>query len=112
MDIETKIALGFLFAFVAGLIAGWYATWQTYHQDKKRHEASKEGLQCTLDRKPILPPPPTREAVLNKIIKDLNLIPVDEYFISFGGNVFIKKPSNQPTEEGNNDKTRTNSKES
>lgn len=24
MDIETKIALGFLICFVAGLIVGWY----------------------------------------------------------------------------------------
>lgn len=45
MDIETKIALGFLITFVAGLLIGWYVTWQTYHQDKKRHEAFKEGLQ-------------------------------------------------------------------
>ena len=99
MDIETKIALGFLICFVAGLIVGWYATWQTYHQDKKRHEAFKEGLQFALDKKSVLPPPPTKDAVLCKIIKDLNLIPVDEYFIRYGGNVFIKKPSNQPTEE-------------
>ena len=34
MDIETKIALGFLFAFAAGIVIGWYATWQTYHQNK------------------------------------------------------------------------------
>jgi hypothetical protein len=51
MDIETKIALGFLICFVAGLIGGWYATWQTYHQDKKRQEAFNEGLQFALDKK-------------------------------------------------------------
>ena len=38
MDIETKIALGFLFTFVAGLIIGWYATWQTYHPHKSTEE--------------------------------------------------------------------------
>lgn len=99
MDIETKIALGFLICFVAGLLIGWYATWQTYHQEKKRHEAFKEGLQFALDKKSVLPPPPTKDAVLCKIIRDLNLIPVDEYFIRFGGDMFIKTPSNQPTEK-------------
>ena len=98
MDIETKIALGFLFAFAAGIVIGWYATWQTYYQERKKHEAFKEGLQLALDKKTILPPPPTRDAVLCKIIRDINLIPVDEYFIRYGGCVFIKKPSNQPTE--------------
>jgi hypothetical protein len=99
MDIETKIALGFLICFVAGLIGGWYAIWQTYHQDKKRQEAFNEGLQFALDKKRTLPPPPTKDAVLCKIIRDLNLIPVDEYFIRFGGDMFIKTPSNQPTED-------------
>ena len=103
MDIETKIALGFMFTFVGGLLIGWYVTWQTYHQDKKRHEAFKEGLQFALDKKSVLPPPPTRDAIMNKVIKDLNLIPADEYFIRYGGSVFIKKPSNQPNEEGNNE---------
>ena len=101
MDIETKIALGFLICFVAGLILGWYATWQTYHQEKKRHEAFKEGLGFALNQKPILPPPPTKDAVLCKIIKDLNLIPADEYFIRYGGNVFVKKPSNETTNDEN-----------
>ena len=31
MDIETKIALGFLICFVAGLFIGY---WQKYHQEK------------------------------------------------------------------------------
>ena len=99
MDIETKIALGFLFTFAAGIVIGWYATWQTYYQERKRHEAFKEGLELALDKKTILPPPPTKDAVLCKIIRDLNLIPVDEYFIRYGGNAFVKKPFNQPTEE-------------
>ena len=64
MDIETKISLGFLITFVAGLIVGWYATWQSYHQDKKRHEAFKEGLQFALDKKSVLPTPPTRDAIM------------------------------------------------
>ena len=99
MDIETKIALGFLFTFVAGLIVGWYATWQTYHQDKKRHEAFKEGLAFALDKKSVLPPPPTKDAIMNKVIKDLNLIQAEEYFIKFDGDLFIKKPSTEPKTE-------------
>ena len=99
MDIETKIALGFLLTFVAGLIVGWYATWQTYHQDKKRHEAFKEGLQFALDKKSVLPPPPTRDAIMNKVIKDLNLIQAEEYYIKFDGDLFIKKPSTEPKTE-------------
>ena len=99
MDIETKIALGFLICFVAGLIVGWYATWQTYHQDKKRHEAFKEGLQFALDKKSVLPPPPTRDAIMNKVIKDLNLIKAEEYFIKYDGDLFIKKPSTEPKTE-------------
>ena len=102
MDIETKIALGFLICFVAGLIGGWYATWQTYHQDKKRQEAFNEGLQFALDKKRTLPPPPTRDAIMNKVIKDLNLIQAEEYYIKFDGDLFIKKPSTEPkTEEEN-----------
>ena len=99
MDIETKIALGFLFTFVAGLIVGWYATWQTYHQDKKRHEAFNEGLQFALDKKSVLPPPPTRDAIMIKVIKDLNLIQAEEYYIKYDGDLFIKKPSTEPKTE-------------
>ena len=44
MDIETKIALGFLFAFVIGLLIGWYVTWHKYHQEDEKRKAVERAI--------------------------------------------------------------------
>jgi len=44
MDIETKIALCFLICFVAGLLIGWYVTWQTYHQEDEKRKAVANAI--------------------------------------------------------------------
>ena len=95
MDIETKIALGLLFAFVAGLLIGWYATWQTYHQEDEKRKAVANAI----NHEKIKTPPKTEWEEFIDILSDLNKADVDEYRIVYGDNLYILKPSNQPIEE-------------
>lgn len=99
MDIETKIQLGFLICFVAGLIVGWYATWQKYHQEEERRKAIKGYLA----HEKIKTPPKTEWEEFIDIIAKLNNTDVDEYRIVYGDDVFVMTSKMEPkTEEEKN----------
>lgn len=95
MDIETKIALGFLFAFVAGLLIGWYVTWQKYHQEDEKRKAVANAI----NRERIKTPPKTEWEESIDIIAKLNNTDVDEYRIVYGDTVYIMESSTEPKTE-------------
>lgn len=84
MDIETKIALGFLFTFVAGLIVGWYATWQKYHQEDEKRKAVANAI----NHEKIKTPPKTKLEEFVDVLSRLNKTGADEYRIVYDDCVF------------------------
>ena len=97
MDIETKIALGFLICFVAGLIVGWYVTWQKYHQEEEKRKAVANAI----NHEKIKTPPKTEWEEFIDIIAKLNNTDVDEYRIVYGDDVFVMTSQIKPTKEEN-----------
>ena len=85
MEIETKIALGFLICFVAGLILGWYVTWQKYHQEEEKRRA----VANSIIHEKVKTPPKTEWEEFIDIIAKLNNTDVDEYRIVYGDDVFV-----------------------
>jgi hypothetical protein len=95
MDIETKIALGFLICFVAGLIMGWLVTWQKYHQEEEKRKA----VENAINHERIKTPPKTEWDELVDVLSKLNKADVDEYRIVYGDTVFIMESSTEPKTE-------------
>lgn len=95
MDIETKIALGFLICFVAGLILGWYVTWQKYHQEEEKRKAVANAII----HEKVKTPPKTEWEEFIDIIAKLNNTDVDEYRIVYGDDVFVMTSQIKPTKE-------------
>ena len=95
MDIETKIELGFLFTFVAGMLIGWYITWEKYHQEEEKRKAIKGYL----DHEKIKAPPKTEWEEFIDIIAKLNNTDVDEYRIVYGDDVFVMTSKMEPKKE-------------
>ena len=94
-DIETDFMLGCMICFVAGLLIGWYVTWQIYHQEDEKRKAVANAI----NREKIKASPKTKWDEFIDILSDLNKADVDEYRIVYGDNLYILKPSNQPTDE-------------
>jgi hypothetical protein len=92
MDIESKIMLGFLFAFIAGIFIGWYVTWQKYHQEEEKRQA----VAAHIAHEKIMTPPMTEREKFFNLIKQLNNIDVNEFRIVYGDEVFVMNPSNKP----------------
>lgn len=90
MDIETKIALGFLFTFVAGLFIGWQ-----YHQEEEKCKA----VENAINHERIKTPPKTEWDELVDVLSRLNKADVDEYRIVYGDTVFIMESSTEPKTE-------------
>lgn len=97
MDIETKIALGFLFCFVAGLFIGWLVTWQKYHQEEEKRKA----ITGYINHEKIKTPPKTEWEEFIDIIAKLNNTDVDEYCIVYGDDVFVMTSKMEPKKEEN-----------
>ena len=98
MDIETKIALGFLFTFVAGMLIGWYATWQKYHQEEEKRKAVANAIK----HEKIMFSPKTELEEFFDVLSKLNLTGVDEYRIVYDDCVYSMTSSEEPkTEEEN-----------
>jgi hypothetical protein len=95
MDIETKIALGFLICFVAGLFIGWYVTWQKYHQEEEKRKAVANAI----NHERIKTPPKTEWDEFIDIIAKLNNTDVDEYRIVYGDDVFVMTSKMEPKTE-------------
>ena len=95
MDIETKIMLGFLFAFLSGLFIGWYVTWQKYHQEEEKRKAIKAHIA----HEKIKTPPKTEWEEVIDVIAKLNNTNVDEYRIVYGETEFIMTPQTKQTED-------------
>lgn len=95
MDIETKIALGFLICFVAGLFIGWLVTWQKYHQEDEKRRAVANAI----NREKIKTPPKTEWEEFIDIIAKLNNTDVDEYRIVYGDDVFVMTSKIEPKKE-------------
>lgn len=95
MDIETKIALGCLICFVAGLFIGWFATWQKYHQEEEKRKA----IRGYIAHENIKTPPKTEWEEFIDIIAKLNNTDVDEYRIVYGDDVFVMTSQIKPTKE-------------
>ncbi len=94
MDIESKIMLGFLFAFIAGIFIGWYVTWQKYHQEEEKRQA----VAAHIAHEKIMKPPMTEREKFFDLISQLNYIDVNEFRIVYGDDVFVMNPSNKPTD--------------
>lgn len=94
MEIETKIALGFLFTFVAGLITGWYVTWQKYHQEEEKRRAVANAI----NHERVKTPPKTAFDRFVEILANLNKTGIDEYRIVYDDCVFIMTTSEEPKE--------------
>lgn len=95
MDIETKIALGFLFTFVAGLIVGWYATWQKYHQEEEKRKA----VENAINHERVRTPPKIGFDRFVEILANLNRTGVDEYRIVYDDCVYTMTSSEEPKTE-------------
>ena len=95
MDIETKIALGFLICFVAGLFIGWYVTWDKYHQEEEKRKAVANAI----NHEKVRTPPKTEWEEFIDIIAKLNNTDVDEYRIVYGDNVFVMTSKMEPKTE-------------
>lgn len=95
MDIETKIALGFLICFVAGLFIGWYVTWDKYHQEEEKRKAVANAI----NHEKIKTPPKTEWEEFIDIIAKLNNTDVDEYRIVYGDDVFVMTSKMEPKTE-------------
>lgn len=95
MDIETKIALGFLFAFVIGLLIGWYVTWRKYHQEDEKRKA----VASAINHEKIKTPPKTEWEEFIDILSDLNKADVDEYRIVYDDCVYSMTSSEEPKTE-------------
>ena len=95
MDIETKIALGFLFTFVAGLLIGWYVTWQKYHQEDEKRKAVANAI----NHERIKTPPKTEWEVFVDVLSRLNKTGADEYRIVYDDCVYSMTSSEEPTKE-------------
>lgn len=96
MDIETNILLGFLLAFFAGLIVGWSATWQKYHQEEEKRKAVANAINHEKTKNP----PKTEWEKFIDILSDLNNADVDEYRIVYGDTVYIMESSTEPKTDG------------
>jgi len=94
MDIESKIMLGFLFAFIAGIFIGWYVTWQKYHQEEEKRQA----IAAHIAHEKIMTPPMTEREKFIDFLQQLNNSDVDEYRIVYGDDVFVMNPSTKPTD--------------
>lgn len=94
MDIETIIALGFLFIFVAGILIGWYVTYQKFHQE----EVKRKTIKDYINHVKIKTPPKTEKEEFIDLIAKLNNSFVDEYRIVYGGDVFIFTSQAKQTE--------------
>ena len=95
MDIETKIALGFLICFVAGLFIGWYVTWDKYHQEEEKRKAVANAI----NHEKVRTPPKTEWEEFIDIIAKLNNTDVDEYRIVYGDDVFVMTSKMEPKTE-------------
>ena len=95
MDIETKIALGFLICFVAGLFIGWLVTWQKYHQEEEKCKAVANAI----NHEKVRTPPKTEWEEFIDIIAKLNNTDVDEYRIVYGDDVFVMTSKMEPKKE-------------
>ena len=95
MDIETKIALGFLICFVAGLFIGWLVTWQKYNQEEEKRKA----VENAINHEKVRTPPKTEWEEFIDIIAKLNNTDVDEYRIVYGDDVFVMTSKMEPKKE-------------
>ena len=95
MDIETKIALGFLFTFVAGLFIGWLVTWQKYHQEEEKRKA----VENAINHEKVRTPPKTGWEVFVDVLSSLNKTGVDEYRIVYDDLVYTMTSSEEPKTE-------------
>ena len=95
MEIETKIALGFLITFVAGLILGWYVTWQKYHQEDEKRKAVANAI----NHEKIKTPPKTEWEEFVDVLSRLNKTGVDEYRIVYDDCVYSMTSSEEPPTE-------------
>ena len=66
MDIESKIMLGFLFAFIAGIFIGWYVTWQAYRLEEEKRQANADYWKKKR-KKAKRPPTMSRERIAEKL---------------------------------------------
>ena len=95
MDIETKIALGFLICFVVGLFIGWYVTWDKYLQEEEK----RKSVANAINHEKIRTPPKTEWEEFIDIIAKLNNTDVDEYRIVYGDDVFVMTSKMEPKTE-------------
>lgn len=95
MDIETKIALGFLIAFLAGLFIGWYVTCQKYEQEEEKRKAVANAI----NHERLKTPPNGRWEVFVDVLSKLNLPGVDEYRIVYDDCVYSKTLLEEPKTE-------------
>lgn len=95
MDIETKIALGFLICFVAGLLIGCHVTWYKYHQEDEKRKAVANAINHEKTKTP----PKTEWEKFIDILSNLNKADVDEYRIVYGDTVYIMESSTEPKTE-------------
>lgn len=95
MDIETYIMLGCLICFAAGLLIGWYVTWQIYHLEEEKRKA----VTGYINHEKAKAPPKTEWEEFIDILAKLNNTNVDEYRIVYGDDVFVMTPQIKPTEE-------------
>ena len=95
MDIESKIMLGYLFAFIAGIFIGWYVTWFKYHQE----EVKRQAVEAHIAHEKIMKPPRTEREKFIDLLQQLSNSDVDEYCIFYGDDVFaMNKSTNRPME--------------
>lgn len=99
MDLETKLALGYLLVFVMGMLIGWYSAWKKYHQEEEKRKAVDAYKNAIKTRNP----PPSYDDRLRNIIHELNHLRVDEYRILDGNKLFVFKNTNtEENETGEN----------
>ena len=95
MDIETYTMLGCLICFVAGLLIGWYVTWQAYRLEEEKRKA----ITGYINHEKIKTPPKTEWEEFIDILSDLNKADVDEYRIVYDDCVYSMTSSEEPKTE-------------
>jgi len=97
----TEIQLMVLFAFLGGLLVGWYPTFTHYRAKEQERKAVSKALQAHINHERVQNPLPTDWQEAIDIIAQLNNSIVEEYHIVLDGEIYEMRPVEEPktTEE-------------
>ena len=96
MTIENSLLLALAFAFVGGLLIGWFATWSHYRVKEAKREAVN-GYKSEQRHISLLKPPPTFEEQQRKAIMEVQRF-CNTYHITYEGKTWMYNDEEEETE--------------